>query len=72
MSHNALIKCYQIIHVWILEFNGYLMVYFFQRGLSVHVQRALKISRVYTLAEILSIIFVQSKRQLGTLFMIIV
>ena len=22
--HNALIKCYQIIHFWTLEFNGYL------------------------------------------------
>ena len=24
--HNALIKCYQIIHFWKLEFNNYLMV----------------------------------------------
>ena len=24
--HNALIKCYQIIHFWKLEFNDYLMV----------------------------------------------
>ena len=24
--NNGLIKCYQIIHFWKLEFNGYLMV----------------------------------------------
>ena len=35
------------------------MVYFFfvEKGLGVHVQRTLKMNRVYTLAEILSKIF---------------
>ena len=35
---------------------------FIQKGLSVHVQRMLKMSRVYTLAEILSKIFVKKKQ----------
>ena len=50
LLHNALIKCYQIIHFWKLEFNGYLMVYFFfEKGLGVHVQSMLKMSRgLYT------------------------
>ena len=26
LLYNALIKCYQIIQIWKLEFNGYLMV----------------------------------------------
>ena len=29
--HNALIKCYRIIHFWKLEFNGYLMVKFLSK-----------------------------------------
>ena len=35
---------------------------FVEKGLGVHVQRMLKMSRVYTLAEILSKIFVKKKR----------
>ena len=46
---------------------------FVEKELSVHVQRMLKMSRVYTLAEILSKIFVKKQqRKLGTLFMIMV
>ena len=36
---------------------------FVEKGLGVHVQRILKMSRVYTLAEILSKIFVKKKRR---------
>ena len=36
---------------------------FDEKGHSVHVQRMLKISRVYTLAEILSKIFVKKQRR---------
>ena len=39
---------------------------FAEKGLGVHVQRMLKMSRVYTLAEILSKIFVKKRRKLGT------
>ena len=35
---------------------------FVEKGLGVHVQRMFKMSRVYTLAEILSKIFVKKKR----------
>ena len=46
---------------------------FVEKGLVVHVQRILKMSRVYTLAEILSKIFVKKKEgKLGTLFTIMV
>ena len=45
---------------------------FVEKGLSVHVQRMLKISRAYTLAEILSKIFVKNEGKLGTLFTIMV
>ena len=46
---------------------------FVEKELSVHVQRMLKMSWVYTLAEILSKIFVKKQqRKLGTLFMIMV
>ena len=38
---------------------------FVEKGLSVHVQRMLKISRVYTLAEIFSKIFVKKRREIG-------
>ena len=41
---------------------------FVEKGLSVHEQRLLKMSRVYTLDEILSKIFVKNKGKLGTLF----
>ena len=40
---------------------------FVERGLCVHVQRMLKLSRVYTLTEILSKIFVQKTRKIGDL-----
>ena len=38
---------------------------FFEKGLGVHVQRILKLSRVYTLAEILSKI--KNRRKIGNL-----
>ena len=40
---------------------------FVEKGLGVHVQCMLKISRVYTLAEILSKIFVKKTRKNGDL-----
>ena len=40
---------------------------FVENGLGVHVQRILKMSRVYTLAEILSKIFVKKWRKIGDL-----
>ena len=46
---------------------------FVEKGLSVHVQRMLKMRRVYTRAEILSKIFVKrNEEKLGTLFTIMV
>ena len=36
-----------------------------KKGLGVHVQRMLKMIRVYTLAEILSKIFVKKRRKIG-------
>ena len=45
---------------------------FVENGLGVHVQRMPKMGRVYTLAEILSKIFVKKQRKIGTLFMIMV
>ena len=40
---------------------------FIVKGLGVHVQRMLKMSRIYTLAEILSKIFVKQRREIGDL-----
>ena len=40
---------------------------FVQKGLGMHVQRMLKISKVYTLAEIISKIFVKKRRKIGDL-----
>ena len=40
---------------------------FVEKGLGVHVQRMLKMSRVYTLAEIVSKIFVKKRRKIGDL-----
>ena len=40
---------------------------FFEKGIGVHVQRMLKMSRVYTMAEILSKIFVKQRRKIGDL-----
>ena len=48
------------------------MVIFVEKGLGVHVQRMLKMSRVYTLAEISSKIFVRNEGKLRTLFTIMV
>ena len=45
---------------------------FVEKGLDVHVQRMFKMSRIYTLAEILSKIFVKNEGKLGTLFTILV
>ena len=42
-------------------------LFFVEKGLGVHVQRRLKMSRVYTLAEILSKIFVKKQRKIGDL-----
>ena len=38
-----------------------------EKGLGVHVKRMLKMSRFYTLAEILSKIFVKKPRKIGDL-----
>ena len=38
---------------------------FVKKGHGVHVQRMLKMSRVYTLAEILSKIFVKKRKKIG-------
>ena len=40
---------------------------FAEKGIGVHVQGMLKMSRVYTLAEILSKIFVKKQRKIGDL-----
>ena len=45
---------------------------FVEKGLSVHVQRMFKMKRVYTLAEILSNIFVKNRGNVGILFAIMV
>ena len=45
---------------------------FVEKGLGVHVHGMLKISRFYTMAEILSKILVKNERKLGTLFTIMV
>ena len=42
-------------------------LFFVEKGLGVHVQRMLKISRFYTLAEILSKIFVKKRRKIWSL-----
>ena len=42
-------------------------LFFVKKGLGVLVQRMLKMSRVYTLAEILSKIFVKKQRKIGDL-----
>ena len=53
------------MHFWKLEFNGYLVVQFLLNKDSVfsYVQRMLKMSRVYTLAEILNKIFGKKKQR---------
>ena len=45
---------------------------FVEKGLGMHVQRMLKMSWVYTLAKILSKIYVKNEGKLGTLFTIMV
>ena len=47
-------------------------LFFVEKRLRVHVQRMLKMSRVYTLAEILSKILVKHEGKLGTLYTIMV
>ena len=47
-------------------------LFFVEKGLGVHVQRVLKMSRFYTLAEFLSKIFVKNEGKFGTLFTILV
>ena len=42
-------------------------IFFIEKSLGVHVQRMLKMNRVYTLAEILSKIFVKQLRKIGDL-----
>ena len=43
------------------------VVIFVKKALCVHIQCMLKMSRVYTLAEILSKIFVKRRRKMGDL-----
>ena len=67
-----LIKCYQIIFIFLQTriLDGLVCV---EKGLGVRVQRMLKMSRVYTLAEILSKIFVKKNEgKLETFFTIMV
>ena len=45
---------------------------FVEKGLGVHMQRMLKMSKAYTLAEILSTIFVKKEGKFATLFSIMV
>ena len=45
---------------------------FVEKGLGVHVQHMLKMSRVYTLADYFNKIFVKNEGKLGTLFTIMV
>ena len=47
---------------WLLD--GIFLV---RKGLSVHMQRMLKMSRFYTLAEILNKIFEKKRRKIGDL-----
>ena len=42
-------------------------LFFVEKGLGVHMQRVLKMSRFYTLAEILRKIFVKKRREIGDL-----
>ena len=42
-------------------------LFYFEKGLGVHVQRMLKMSGVYTLAEVFSKIFVKKRRKIGIL-----
>ena len=42
-------------------------LFFVEKGLDVHVQGMFKMSRVYTLAEILSNILVKKQRKIGDL-----
>ena len=65
------LRCYQIIHFFFFkktriqrQLDGLIFV---EKGLDVHVQRMLKLSRVYTLAKILSNIFVKKRRKIGDL-----
>ena len=63
-----LIKCYLETIIQRLH-DGLIFV---EKGLGVYVQRMSKMSRVYTLAEILSEIFVKNEGKMGTLFTIMV
>ena len=59
-------KCYQIIHFIETRIQRlHCGLFFIEKGLRVHVQCMLKLSRVYTLAEILSKIFVKKGRKIG-------
>ena len=59
LSNNTFLET---IIQWLLD--GLIFV---KKGLSVHVQDMLKMSRFYTLAEILSKIFVKKRRKIGDL-----
>ena len=65
---------YFALEVWVsIESIGYLMFNFLsKKNLGVHVQHMLKMSRVYTQAEILSKILVKNEGKLWTLFTIMV
>ena len=65
LSYNTFLET---IIQWLLD-----SLFFVEKGLGVHVQRMLKMSRVYTLAAILSKIFVKKRKKIfGTLFTIMV
>ena len=59
LSNNTFLET---IIQWLLD--GLIYV---EKGLGVHVQRMLKMSRFYTLAKILSKIFVKKRRKIGDL-----
>ena len=68
--HNASIKCYQIIHFWKLEFYGLIFV---EKGLGVHVQCMLEMSRVlYIGGNFKQNVWKKIERKFGTLFTIMI
>ena len=67
LLHNALIKCYQnsiFLETRIQRLLDGLI--FVEKGLGVHLQCMLKMSKIYTLAEILSKISVKKEGKLRT------
>ena len=63
---NALIKCYQIIHFWKLEFNSHLMISFLlEKDLARTCSSCSKCVGVYILAEFLSKILGKKAKENG-------